>query len=148
MENQNVLVTDLESNFTDKMKSYLLEMAKWAKFISIVCFAALFVFLIFSLNYLLPVLKGLFTHTHNPIQGILYLMITLLLALANWKLLQFSNGIIKNIPLMNKVGIEIGLSRLKFVFKFYGIVLIVCLVVFLLFVTKTFTLYLESTEMQ
>jgi fumarate reductase subunit C len=138
MGTSNNKAFDSESNFTHTMKAHLIEMAKWAKFISIVWFGFLFVFLVFSLNYLLPALKGLFTYTQSPILGILYLVITLLLALPNFKLLQFSTEILKNIPLMNHEGIETGLSRMKFVFKFYGILFIICLVVLLLLATKTF----------
>jgi hypothetical protein len=138
--------THSESNFTLTMKTHLIGMAKLTKFISIVWFGVLFVFVLTSLNYIFPAFKDFFTTRHNPVQGILYLTITLFLALTNWKLLQFSNGILKNVPMMNNEGIEIALSRMKFMFKLYGIVIIIFLIVFLLLATKTFTLYLDSTE--
>jgi hypothetical protein len=126
-------------NFTNTMKGYLTETAKWGKFLAIASFVGIgfIVVLAFSIGALFeklgsqPGMEGM-----NVIGGasafgamltIMYLLCAVLMFFPALYLFKFSTGALKSLPSMDLNGIEKALSNLKSLFKFYGVFTIIIL---------------------
>ncbi|WP_018342425.1 hypothetical protein [Cytophaga aurantiaca] len=142
-----------ESNvqLTETMKGYLIEAAKWTRFMSIVGFG---LFGLMALGCLIFI--GAATFFANEIanmQGggqiqfvflfIMLIVYGVLLLIPSLYMHNFSSKTLKSVPVLDVTGIEIALKNLKSIFKFYGICIIVGISIYgililVLVTTKTF----------
>ena len=132
----------LDSNFenasglqiTEQAKSFILETAKWAKFLAIVGFVFIGLMVLGALFMLiagasLPGMGGAGAGV-----GILYLLMALLYFFPTYYLLIFANKIKVGISQSIQNDVDTGFENLKSMFKFMGILMIVVLGIYALFI--------------
>jgi hypothetical protein len=132
----------LDSNFenasglkiTQQAKSFILETAKWAKFLAIVGFVFIGLMVIGAFFMLiagaaLPGMGGAGAGV-----GILYLLMALLYFFPTYYLLIFANKIKVGISQSIQNDVDTGFENLKSMFKFMGILMIVVLGIYALFI--------------
>lgn len=133
-----------ESNtgLTSTMKAYLIETAKWAKFLAIISFIGIGFLVILSVvmgatlsRYTSQSAAGSFNGP-NMAMGLsaFYLVFAVIGIFPTMYLLKFSKGILKNVSSFDQSAIENALSNLKSLFKFHGIVTITIIGLYVLLI--------------
>lgn len=131
------------SGLTNKMKDYLVETAKWAKFLAIISFIGIGFLVLLSI-IMAVTLSGITNEsaaapfhgkyiTALSISG-MYLLFAVLGIFPALYLLRFSKGILKNVSSFDHTATEHALLNLKSLFKFHGIITIGILVFYMLFI--------------
>ena len=132
--------SESNSNFTNRMREYLIETAKWAKFLAIISFICIgFVFIAFAVSAALNYRNqdGMSSFGGDRMGLIIsagYVVFALLGLIPTIYMLKFSTGILKHASTFTIEGIEKALANLKSLFKYCGIVTIVCIVFYLLLI--------------
>jgi len=114
----------------EKIKGFLLETAKWAKFLSIIGFIGLGLMIVFAI-----VLMIFGAHLRIPLpqasaMGITYLIMSVLYFFPVYYLSLFSSKIKKGITLNNEQELTLGFENLKSHYKFLGIMMIIVLSIY------------------
>src|SRR5690242_17009725 len=133
MENSDLLSNDLQ--VSHPVQSYLLETAKWAKFLSILGFIGCGVMIIFA--FIAPAFMST-TPPYSDMNGralsaakgtitITYIISGVLLFFPCLYLYRFSSHTQASIKAINQENFEQSFMNLKSAFKFYGIMCIVIL---------------------
>lgn len=133
MENSDLLSNDLQ--VSHPVQSYLLETAKWAKFLSILGFIGCGVMIIFAFIFpaimsLVPTPAGPGVQAMSTMKGlftVIYLVLAILFFFPCLFLYRFSIKVPSSLRVINQEQFEESLMNLKSTFKFYGIVCIVIL---------------------
>ncbi len=127
MENKEVSENEMVFNFD--IKRYLLETAKWGKFMAILGFIGLAVMLIMSLLMLIGVsfLDSLFKTVPMFVFGLMYLIFTVLYFFPTTYLYRFSKKIKQGVLTDDEAVMTNGFNHLKNLFRFMGILMIVML---------------------
>jgi hypothetical protein len=133
MENSDLLSNDLQ--VSHPVQSYLLETAKWAKFLSILGFIGCGVMIIFAFIFpaimsLVPTPAGPGAQAMSTMKGlftVIYLVLAILFFFPCLFLYRFSIKVPSSLRVINQEQFEESLMNLKSTFKFYGIVCIVIL---------------------
>lgn len=134
-------------HFTNTMKGYLTETARWGKFLAIVGFVGIgfIVIVAFSIGALFEKIgnqPGM--EAMNAIGGasafgtiftVVYLLCAVFMFFPTLYLFKFSIGILKSLPSLDSDGIEKALSNLKSLYKFYGIFTLIILAFYALMFT-------------
>jgi len=148
MEETQTQDNDLNAEFglSDSAKSYLLETAKWAKFLAIVGFVMIGILVIFALFFSsimssmpefeeIPGLAGL----GGTFVTIIYLLMALLYFFPALYLYRFATKTKVALVAASSEGLSVGLGNLKSTFKFMGILMFIVLVLYgILFVFVIF----------
>lgn len=122
---------------SDDAKSFILETAKWAKFLSIVGFVflgfmVLGAFFMFVAGSTIPGLGA-----SGAGIGIVYLLMAVLYFFPTYYLLNFANKIKVGLLNTNQNDLDDGFENLKSTFKFMGILMIVVLGIYALMLIFT-----------
>jgi len=118
---------------TATMKGYLIEAAKWTRFMSVVGFG---LFGLMALGCLGFIVAGIFFGNeilNMPGRGqiqfsfliIMLVVYGILILIPSLYMHNFSSKTLKSVPVLDVTGIETALKNLKSIFKFYGICMIV-----------------------
>lgn len=135
---ENSLDSNLENSaglkITDQAKSFILETAKWAKFLAIVGFVfiglmVLGAFFMLIAGASLPGMGGAGAGV-----GVMYLLMALLYFFPTYYLLIFANKIKVGLTQSSQNDVDSGFENLKSTFKFMGILMIVVLGIYALFI--------------
>lgn len=130
---------ELELHLTPWAKNFLLETAKWAKFLAIVgfIFLGLFVILAFSMGAIMSSFSELGGDEFDVFAGmgagaitVSYLLIALLYFFPTLYLYRFATKTKMALQLSNSEELTDGLENLKSTFKFMGIMTIVVLAIY------------------
>ena len=128
MENSEI---NLQSNdsllMNDEIREYLLETARWGKFLAILGFIGLVLMVIF-----IAFLLGFAGSGSESIIALVYILMTLLYYFPISYLYQFSVDITNGVNSNDQELFTSGLKNLKSLFKFQGIVTIVGISIYLL----------------
>ncbi len=128
MENSEI---NLQSNdsllMNDEIREYLLETARWGKFLAILGFIGLVLMVIFT-----AFLLGFAGSGSESIIALVYILMTLLYYFPISYLYQFSVDITNGVNSNDQELFTSGLKNLKSLFKFQGIVTIVGISIYLL----------------
>lgn len=144
MQNEDLLSSDL--TITSISRGYLIETAKWAKFLAILGFigCGLMAVLAFSLPFLLSSLPGNemtpfggMTKGMSVIMTVLYLGIAILLVFPCLYLFRFSTKMKIALLQSEFEVLDSSFSNLKSFFKFYGIMTIVSISFYVLILIIT-----------
>ena len=145
---ENSLDSNLEHatglKITEQAKSFILETAKWAKFLAIVGFVfiglmVLGAFFMLIAGASLPGMGGAGAGV-----GILYLLMALLYFFPTYYLLIFANKIKIGLSQSIQNDVDAGFENLKSMFKFMGILMIVVLGIYALFIVFALIAALSS----
>jgi hypothetical protein len=117
---------------SEKMKTYLLETAKWAKFLAITGFiiSGLTILIGFSMLFGSAMLTGPSKFgggMRMSLTGGVYVLMTLLYFFPTLYLFQFAIKTKSSISSGQMQNLEVGFEKLKSLFKFFGIFIIVIL---------------------
>ena len=124
---------------SEDVRSYIYDMSKWARFLSIVgfVFSAMIVLSAFSTSAFLTGLAA--TSPGNPLLAlgatgltVIYLLIGLLQFYPSFLLFKFSTAAMQAVLFADQEGLNTAMSKLKSFFKFWGILTIVFLVFYIL----------------
>jgi len=125
-------ITDKQSNenlyVSDEIKGYLLETARWGKFLAIVGYVFLGIMLIVAMFLLVgSSIMGDFAHAGMPmaLPAFLYLAMAVIYFFPVNYLFTFSVRIIKSLQGNNNMLFAEGFKNLKSLFKFTGIMMII-----------------------
>ncbi|MGY0040669.1 DUF5362 family protein [Pedobacter sp. NJ-S-72] len=127
---------------TEDIRSYIYDAAKWTRFLSIVGFVltAMFVMSAFSVDAMLSTLSK--TMPGNPMLGlgsacrvtIIYLLFALLQFYPSFLLYKFSTSANKAVLFADQPSLGEAISKLKSFFKFWGILTIVIIALYILMI--------------
>ena len=126
---------------TEDIRSYIYDAAKWTRFLSIVGFVltAMFVMSAFSVDAMLSTLSK--TMPGNPMLGlgsagftIIYLLFALLQFYPSFLLYKFSTSANKAVLFADQLSLGEAISKLKSFFKFWGILTIVIIALYILMI--------------
>jgi len=124
---------------SEDVRSYIYDMAKWARFLSIVgfVFSAMIVLSAFSTGAFMAGIAA--SSPGNPLLAlgatgltILYLLIGLLQFYPSFLLYKFSTAAMRAVLFADQEGLSVAMSKLKSFFKFWGILTIIFLVFYVL----------------
>lgn len=117
---------------SDDAKTFILETARWAKFLAIVGFVFLGLMLIaaFPMMVLGAALPGMATSGAGA--GLLYLLMVVLYFFPTYYLYSFSNKVKVGLMNSNQTELDAGFENLKSTFKFMGILMIIVLGIYAL----------------
>ena len=124
---------------TEDVRSYIYDMAKWARFLSIVgfVFSAMIVLSAFSTGALMTGLAA--SSPGNPLLAlgatgltIIYLLVGLIQFYPSFLLYKFSTAAMQAVLFADQEGLSTAMAKLKSFFKFWGILTIVFLVFYIL----------------
>ncbi|MBA2250134.1 MAG: hypothetical protein H0W12_08065 [Chitinophagaceae bacterium] len=130
---QDLLNNDLQ--VTPATENYLVAAAKWGKFLAIVgfIFCGLMVVMSFLIGSVLSNYSSYATYNINPIYlTVLYIVLAIILFFPCFFLYKFSVKMQQAIKSKNQENLDMAFSNLKSLFKFYGIVTIITLSLYLL----------------
>jgi len=122
-DNQNFIITQ-------KIKGYLKETAKWAKFLSIMGFIGVGLMLIAGL--VIIAITPSFVRNGGVIMGVTYLVMAGLYIMPVIYLYKFSNDISESLERENVNQLELGFESLKSHYKYIGIFTIVIISIYAL----------------
>lgn len=129
MEQRDLLSNDLLIN--ENTQVYLTAAAKWGKFLAIVGFVGCVLMLLAGI-YMVAVMPSLSTYSYAgdvaKIAGITYIITSLILFFPCLYLNRFSAKAQEAMRSTSQESLDAAFINLKSMFKFYGIVTIVCLV--------------------
>ncbi|WEK20524.1 MAG: hypothetical protein P0Y49_05155 [Candidatus Pedobacter colombiensis] len=124
---------------SEEIRSYIYETAKWTKFLAIVgfVFAALLALLAFSAT---AVMQGIMASAGNNAMAqlgttfltVYFLSISLMLFYPSFLLFKFSNAANTAVLYADQENFTIAMRKLKSVFKFWGIIAIIILAIYIL----------------
>lgn len=126
---------------TEDIRSYIYDAAKWTRFLSIVGFVltAMFVMSAFSVDAMLSTLSK--TMPGNPMLGlgsagftVVYLLFALLQFYPSFLLYKFSTSANKAVLFADQPSLGEAISKLKSFFKFWGILTIVIIALYILMI--------------
>ncbi|RAJ29620.1 DUF5362 family protein [Pedobacter cryoconitis] len=126
---------------TEDIRSYIYDAAKWTRFLSIVGFVltAMFVMSAFSVGAMLSTLST--TMPGNPmlklgstVWTIIYLLFALLQFYPSFLLYKFSTSATKAVLFADQPSLGEAISKLKSFFKFWGILTIVIIALYILMI--------------
>lgn len=127
-------------NFTEEIRSYLYDAARWAKFVAVVglVIAGLLVILAVSAGSLIA--GGLLNNTPygqlaqfgGSVLSIVFIFYSLLIFVPSFYLYKYATSSIKGILYMDQLEITESFKKLRSFFRFNGILLIVVIVLQLL----------------
>jgi hypothetical protein len=126
---------------SEDMRSYIYDMAKWAKFLAIVgfVFCAMIVLSAFSTSAMMAGLAA--SSPGNPMLAlgasglmIIYLLIGLLQFYPSFLLYKFSTAAMQAVLFGDQEGLNLAMGKLKSFFKFFGILTIVFLLFYILII--------------
>lgn len=139
MDHKDLLNEDLQ--LTNQTQKFLIESARWGKFLSILGF--IFIGLMAILSVLVPSflasippynkMEPSTLKTVQAVMAVVYFALAVLYFFPCLFLNRFSSRTIKGIKQASQVHFEEGLSNLKSMFKFFGILTIVILSLYVLF---------------
>lgn len=150
MENQDILdsgfASSAELNLNSAAKDYLRQTAKWAKFLAImsIVFAVLIIVMGLAfgsiMNYFMALsptagMNGAgagYPQAASTMMAVIYGILGLVMLYPGIRLFQFATQSKNALDSNDNLGIEIGLKRLRSVFRFYGIFTIIMLVFYAL----------------
>jgi hypothetical protein len=124
---------------TEQAYLFLSEIKKWTKFLSIIGFIFIGIFVLFAL-FLGAFLGGLSDITGSSMSfpsvlvTIIYLLIAVLYFFPVWFLFKFSTNLGKSLKSGNESELTDAFSYLKLHYKFIGILTIIFLSIYLLFI--------------
>lgn len=145
---ENSLDSNLENSaglkITDQAKSFILETAKWAKFLAIVGFVfiglmVLGAFFMLIAGASLPGMGGAGAGV-----GVMYLLMALLYFFPTYYLFIFANKIKVGLTQSSQNDVDAGFENLKSTFKFMGILMIIVLGIYALFIVIALIAALSS----
>lgn len=122
--------------FTEEIRSYIYDTARWAKFLAIVGFVltAIMLLMVFFMGSLMQsdvfktgemasqfegMLEGTFT--------IVFLFYALLIFVPSFHLFKYATSAINGVLYMDQEAMTVSASKLKSVFKFWGILMLIIL---------------------
>lgn len=124
---------------TEEIRSYIYETAKWTKFLAIVglVFSVFLALMAFSAN---AIIEGLVAATPgNPLAQmgtafltVYFLSISLMLFYPSFQLFKYSNAANTAVLYTDQENFTIAMKKMKSVFKFWGIMAIIVLALYLL----------------
>lgn len=134
MENQEFTETNTEENLTpqlmitENMRSYLYDMAKWAKLIGIagIFFSASMIIMALNMKSTLlksPELASL--PAVGPALSMMFIIYALVLLYPSILLLKYANKANEGVLYGNQDNLEEAISSLKSLFKFFGILAVI-----------------------
>ena len=133
MEQRDLLSNDLLVNDTTQVN--LTSAAKWSKFLSIVGFIGCVLMLLAGI-YMATIMPSLGVYAYASesarIAGIVYIITSVILFFPFLYLNKFSNKIREAIRSTSQESLDTAFINLKSMFKFYGIVTIIFLLIFAL----------------
>jgi hypothetical protein len=133
MEQRDLLSNDLLVNDTTQVN--LTSAAKWGKFLSIVGFIGCVLMLLAGI-YMATIMPSLGVYAYASesarIAGIVYIITSVILFFPCLYLNKFSNKIREAIRSTSQESLDTAFINLKSMFKFYGIVTIIFLLIFAL----------------
>lgn len=106
--------------------------AKWAKFIAIVTIISLILFIISGVQSIYEGSKMLYYGSRIIAMGVVYVVVAAILFVPTISLLKFANYAKEATRLLDDDALQLSMDRLRFTFKFQGIMLIVYFVLFVL----------------
>jgi len=124
---------------SEDVRSYIYDMAKWARFLSVVgfVFSAMIVLSAFSTGAFMTGLAA--SSPGNPLLAlgatgltVIYLLVGLLQFYPSFLLYKFSTAAMQAVLFADQEGLSIAMGKLKSFFKFWGILTIVFLVFYIL----------------
>lgn len=149
MENHEILdsgfASSAELSLSSAAKDYLLQTAKWAKFLAIISILFAVLIIVFGLafstimNFFMKFSPAAgmnsgaaYPQTASVAIAVIYGLLGLVMLYPGVRLFQFAIQSKNAIDSNDNLGIEIGLKRLRSVFRFYGIFTIIMLAVYAL----------------
>jgi hypothetical protein len=143
-ENQNEVINTVEENdapqliITENMRSYIYDTANWAKFLSIVGFimSGLMIMAALSIGAIMGTLNavsgGIYGALGTGALTFMFILYTLLILYPSIMLYLYATKAKQGVLYGDQLSLENALSKMKSFFKFYGIVTIVMLAIYLL----------------
>jgi hypothetical protein len=114
----------------EKIKGFLLETAKWAKFLSIIGFIGIGLMVIGAIVIIIFGASMGFRGGQPILMGLIYLGMTALYFFPVYYLFNFATNIKKGINSNTQEGITFGFENLKSHYKFLGIMTIIVLSIY------------------
>jgi hypothetical protein len=138
MENiENIQPTGSEITVNGDINNYLLETAKWCKFLAIVGYIGMGLLVLLGLGFMvgLSVFSSI-SHLGFPIGlfGLIYIFIAVLYFFPISYMYKFSTNITQGLKSNNQQSVNYGFKNLKSLFKFMGILTIVVLSIYALII--------------
>lgn len=144
MENNNQIIDEgltssQDTGLTSGARGYLLEIAKWGKFLSIVGFVFVGLMVLFGLFFgaimgaTMGTVGGAFGPAGAGAFGIIYILMALFYIMPIYYLYKYSTEAKNSLMSNNDSGLESALGNLKSHYKFMGIFTIVILSIYALF---------------
>ncbi|QKG81055.1 DUF5362 family protein [Tenuifilum thalassicum] len=123
-----------EMRINNEVKNYLIETAKWGKFLAIVGYVFLGIIVLVGLLFIVGV-SWLNSFSANPARfaGVIYFIIALVYYFPINFLHKFSNSIRNGLESDSETMVTFGFQNLKSLFKFMGIITIIVLAIYVLF---------------
>lgn len=124
---------------TEEIRSYIYETAKWTKFISIIglIFAVFMALAAFSANAIVETIVA--TTPGNPLAQMgsafimaYFLCISLMLFYPSFLLFKYANAATAAVLYADQENFTIAMKKMKSVFKFWGIITIIILAIYIL----------------
>jgi hypothetical protein len=126
----NTVNTSLE--ISENSKEFLMESAKWARFLAIVSFVGLGIIVLVGVLFLFSIIPMTSSNSEAaqfmpPIVGVLYLLMAVLYFFPTMYLYRFATSIQKALSESESNSLELGFENLKSLFRFIGILTIIVL---------------------
>lgn len=117
---------------SENSKDFLMESAKWARFISIVSFVGLGIISLIGVLFLFSIIpietnKSEMNQMMPPVIGVLYLLMAVLYFFPTMYLFRFATSIHTALSQPESNTLELGFENLKSLFRFIGILTIIVL---------------------